>query len=143
MPISRRLQSLIPNSTFFTLFHFSQAQSPTVVSAVDDLRKRSRRSSSAQSTTVASALANGGAVSADVISANFVRGDKSNRSHLCRMFGKMESQRVGRGRRPRRPATAIKRKSRCGVVAGGRGRPPLPQNSVVRGNVARPLVQWK
>ena len=76
----------------------------------------------------------------------------------------MERQRVGRGRRPRRPATAIKRKSRCGAVAGGRGRPPLPetssdpnggvkvvwlgpdrrlslaQNPVVRGNVARPLA---
>ena len=44
---------------------------------------------------------------------------------ICRR-ARMESQRVGRGRRPRRPATAIKRKSRCGAVAGGRGRPPLP-----------------
>ena len=39
----------------------------------------------------------------------------------------------GRGRRPRRPATAIKRKSRCGAVAGGRGRPPLPVGTLRAG----------
>ena len=48
---------------------------------------------------------------------------------ICRR-ARMESQRVGRGRRPRRPATAIKRKSRCGAVAGGRGRPPLPVEGI-------------
>ena len=73
--ISRRLQSLIQtpppsHSCTFPLFHFSHA--PTVVSAVDDRRKRNRRSSSAQSPTTASGLANGGAVSADVTSANIV-----------------------------------------------------------------------
>ena len=48
---------------------------------------------------------------------------------ICRR-ARMESQRVGRGRRPRRPATAIKRKSRCGAVAGGRGCPPLPGEGI-------------
>ena len=57
---------------------------------------------------------------------------KSATDSICRR-ARMESQRVGRGRRPRRPATAIKRKSRCGAVAGGRGRPPLPVGTLRAG----------